>query len=76
TVKKKTEKTFILVVCDEIKGTPHYDQHVVDLYNKLKKQPNEKPQKTAIISCINRLLKTIHYLVMNHKLYDYQMSPH
>ncbi|MGX6436425.1 MAG: hypothetical protein ACWM1A_03600 [Staphylococcus epidermidis] len=46
-------------------------------YNyKLRKQPNEKPHKTAIIACINRLLKTIHYLVMNHKLYDYQMSPH
>ncbi|EJD81093.1 IS110 family transposase, partial [Staphylococcus capitis] len=43
---------------------------------KLRKQPNEKPHKTAIIACINRLLKTIHYLVMNHKLYDYQMSPH
>ncbi|EJE25708.1 IS110 family transposase, partial [Staphylococcus epidermidis] len=54
----------------------HYDNHVVDYYYKLRKQPNEKPHKTAIIACINRLLKTIHYLVMNHKLYDYQMSPH
>ena len=24
---------------------------------KLRKQPNEKPHKTAIIACINRLLK-------------------
>ncbi len=58
-----------------IRGQHHYDNHVVDYYYKLRKQPNEKPHKTAIIACINRLLKTIHYLVMNHKLYDYQMSP-
>ncbi|MDN8704937.1 IS110 family transposase, partial [Staphylococcus aureus] len=36
----------------------------------------EKPHKTAVIACINRLLKTIHFLVTNQKMYDYQMAPH
>ncbi len=57
-----------------IRGQHHYDNHVVDYYYKLRKQPHEKAHKTAVIACINRLLKTIHYLVMNQKLYDYQMS--
>ncbi|EID38612.1 transposase, partial [Staphylococcus epidermidis] len=73
---KKARKLLFWVIMNIIRGQHHYDNHVVDYYYKLRKQPNEKPHKTAIIACINRLLKTIHYLVMNHKLYDYQMSPH
>ncbi len=75
-VIKKARKLLFWVIMNIIRGQHHYDNHVVDYYYKLRKQPNEKPHKTAIIACINRLLKTIHYLVMNHKLYDYQMSPH
>ena len=56
-----------------IRGQHHYDNHVIDYYYKLRKQPNEKPHKTILYKSI---IKTIHYLVMNHKLYDYQMSPH
>ncbi|KAA9391896.1 IS110 family transposase [Staphylococcus epidermidis] len=73
---KKARKLLFWVIMNIIRGQHHYDNHVVDYYYKLRKQPNEKSHKTAIIACINRLLKTIHYLVMNHKLYDYQMSPH
>ncbi|NJH82005.1 IS110 family transposase, partial [Staphylococcus hyicus] len=39
-------------------------------------QPYGKPHKTAIVACINKLLKTIHYLIMNNCTYDYEMSPH
>lgn len=59
-----------------IKGQHHNDNHDVDYYYKLIKQPNEKSHKTAAIACINRLLKTIYHLVMNNKLYEYQMSSH
>ncbi len=38
-------------------GQHHYDNHVVDYYDKLRKQPHEKAHKTAVIACINRLLK-------------------
>nr|WP_157738318.1 IS110 family transposase [Staphylococcus simiae] len=73
---KKARRLLFWVVMNILKGQHHYDNHVVDYYYKLRKQPNEKSHKTAVVACINRLLKTIHYLVMNQKLYDYQMSPH
>nr|WP_157738314.1 IS110 family transposase [Staphylococcus simiae] len=73
---KKARRLLFWVVMNIIKGQHHFDNHVIDYYYKLRKQPNEKSHKTAVVACINRLLKTIHYLVMNQKLYDYQMSPH
>ncbi|EGQ3333239.1 TPA: IS110 family transposase, partial [Staphylococcus pseudintermedius] len=45
-------------------------------YYKLREQPHGKTHKTAVIASINRLLKTIHYLIVNNKLYDYQKAPH
>ena len=72
---KKARKLLFWVVMNILRGQHHYDNHIVDYY-KLRKQPNEKPHKTAVIACINRLLKTIHFLVTNQKMYDYQMAPH
>ncbi|EGQ3316053.1 IS110 family transposase, partial [Staphylococcus pseudintermedius] len=54
----------------------HYQSHIVDYYYKLREQPHGKTHKTAVIASINRLLKTIHYLIVNNKLYDYQKAPH
>lgn len=73
---KKARQLLFWIVMNIIRGQRNYDNHIVDYYYKLRKQPNEKSHKTAVIACINRLLKTIHYLIMNQKLYDYQMSPH
>ncbi|MEB6202603.1 IS110 family transposase [Mammaliicoccus fleurettii] len=73
---KKARRLLFWVVMNIIRGQRHYDNHIIDYYYKLKKQPNEKPHKTAVVACMNRLLKTIHYLVTNNRLYDYQMSPH
>ena len=59
TINKRSNKkreNFILGIMNIIRGQHHYDNHVVDYYYKLRKQPNEKPHKTAIIA-INRLLK-------------------
>ncbi|MCU5745757.1 IS110 family transposase [Staphylococcus sp. SQ8-PEA] len=73
---KKARRLLFWVVMNIIRGQRHYNNHIIDYYYKLKKQPNEKSHKTAVVACINRLLKTIHYLIVNHKLYDYQMAPH
>lgn len=62
---KKERRLLFWVVMNIIRGQRHYDNHVVDYYYKLRKQPNEKAHKTAVIACMNRLLKTIHYLVSN-----------
>jgi len=73
---KKARRLLFLVICNILRGQHRFENHIVDYYYKLRKQPNEKSHKTAIVACMNRLLKTIHYLVTNNKLYDYQMSPH
>src|SRR5699024_8164011 len=42
--------------------------HVVDYYYKLKKGPHPKKDKVATVACINKLIKTIHFLVINNQL--------
>ncbi|NHA43093.1 IS110 family transposase, partial [Staphylococcus schleiferi] len=69
-------RLLFLIIMNIIRGRNRYKNHVVDYYYKLRKQPNEKPHKTAVIASVNRLLKTIHYLITNNQLYDYQKAPH
>ncbi|MDN6186222.1 MAG: IS110 family transposase, partial [Tetragenococcus halophilus] len=37
--------------------------------------PYVKKHKVAMIACMNKLLKTIHYLISNNEYYDYTKSP-
>ncbi|PCF34129.1 IS110 family transposase, partial [Staphylococcus delphini] len=73
---KKARRLLYLIIMNIIRGRNHYQSHIVDYYYKLREQPHGKPHKTAVIASINRLLKTIHYLIVNDKLYDYQKAPH
>lgn len=73
---RRARALFYIVIMNIIRGKRHYSNHLVDYYYKLRKQPNGKGHKTAVIACVNKLLKTIQYLVVNNKEYDYQMSPH
>ncbi|MBF2039634.1 IS110 family transposase [Mammaliicoccus fleurettii] len=73
---KKARRLLFLIIMNIIRGRNRYKNHVADYYYKLRKQPNEKPHKTAVIASVNRLLKTIHYLITNNQLYDYQKAPH
>jgi len=45
--------------------------HIVEYYYKLKKQPYSKHHKVAIIACINKFLKFTHHLIIHEKFYDY-----
>lgn len=73
---KKARRLLFLVICNILRGQHRFKNHIVDYYYKLRKQPNEKSHKTAIVACMNRLLKTIHNLVTENKKYDYLKSPH
>ncbi|MFP4964945.1 IS110 family transposase [Staphylococcus pseudintermedius] len=73
---KKARRLLYLIIMNIIRGRNHYQSHIVDYYYKLREQPHGKTHKTAVIASINRLLKTIHYLIVNNKLYDYQKAPH
>ena len=59
-----------------IRAQHHAPNHIVDYYYKLKKGPSPKKEKVAIVACMNRLIKSIHYLVLSNKPYDYALSPH
>ena len=48
--------------------------HLVDYYYKLKKQPQSKPHKVAIIACVNKFLKVTFQLMTQGILYDYESA--
>ncbi|EOY0059432.1 IS110 family transposase [Staphylococcus pseudintermedius] len=73
---KKARRLLYLIIMNIIRGRNHYQSHIVDYYYKLREQPHGKTHKTVVIASINHLLKTIHYLIVNNKLYDYQKAPH
>lgn len=48
--------------------------HFADYYYKLKKQPQRKPHKVAIIACVNKFLKVTFQLLTRGILYDYESA--
>ena len=45
---------------------------MVDYYDKLKKQPNGKLNKVAMIVYMNKFLKVAFHLIQNGLLYQYE----
>jgi transposase len=45
---------------------------IVDYYDKLKKQPNGKLHKVAVIACMNKFLKVAFHLIQHGILYQYE----
>ena len=70
---KHLRKILYFMVCAMLmaKGKPN---HFVDYYYKLKKQPQRKPHKVAIIACINKFLKVTFQLLTRGILYDYESA--
>lgn len=50
--------------------------HIVDYYYKMREEPFSKLDKVAMVACMNKLLKVIHFLVNNTEMYDYTKSAH
>ncbi|WP_082630090.1 transposase [Peribacillus muralis] len=48
--------------------------HFVDYYDKLKKQPYNKCHKVASIACVIKLLKNIFFLISHNMNYDYGLA--
>lgn len=72
---KKARMILYYTVQNMLKGQKHTDNHIVDYYYVLKKEPYTKKHKVAMIACMNRLLKTIHFLIHAQQEYDYAKSP-
>lgn len=48
--------------------------HIADFYEKRKRQSQTTSTKPHTIASIHRLIKTMYYLIMHNKLYDYTLA--
>jgi transposase len=71
---KHLRKLLYIIIQNMIKQRRFGQNHFVDYYDKLKKQPYNKCHKVASIACVNKLLKTIHFLVTHNISYDYRFT--
>lgn len=71
---KHLRKLLYLIIQNMIKIRRFGQNHFVDYYDKMKKQPYNKCHKVASIACVNKLLKTIFFLVTHNKNYDYRSA--
>jgi len=59
-----------------LRNKTRMDNHIVDYYYKLRKEPYSKPDMVATIACVNRLDRTIMNLVCTNQVYDYTKTSH
>lgn len=53
----------------------HYHPcHIAEFYEKRKRQSQVISTKSATIAAMHRLIRTIHYLIVHNKLYDYDLA--
>ncbi|MCT4412057.1 IS110 family transposase, partial [Leuconostoc falkenbergense] len=59
-----------------IAGTATYghQNHINDWYQKKKQSSMSKGTRKIAIGAMSRLLRTMHYLVLNNQLYDYDTA--
>lgn len=67
----KGRKVLYFIVRNMIRQQKAAPNHIVDYYYKLKKQPQPKKDKVAVVACMNKLLKCIYSMVRNNTKYDY-----
>lgn len=48
--------------------------HIVDYYDKLKRQPQSKHHRVAVIACVNKFLKIAFHLIHHEILFDYEAA--
>ncbi|SIS59534.1 Transposase IS116/IS110/IS902 family protein [Salimicrobium flavidum] len=72
---KHLRKLLYIIILNMIRSQLSGDNHIVDYYYKLKKQPNNKCHKVAVVAYMNKLLKTIFFLVNQNEMYDYRLAP-
>lgn len=72
---KHLRKLLYIVIMNMLKQQRFGQNHLVDYYQKLKKQPYNKCHKVAVVACMNKLLKVIFHLVTHQLSYDYRLSP-
>lgn len=68
-------KLLYITITNMIRTQRSAPNHLVNYYYRAKEKPHAKKHKVVMIGCIDRFLKSIHYLTHHGKLYDYKLSP-
>lgn len=71
---KKLRKILYFMIMSMISLRAKTNNHLVDYYDRLKKQPQKKAHKVAVVACINKFLKVAFHLIQHGILYDYGAS--
>lgn len=71
---KRLRKILFFMIMTMIAQRKKSNNHIVDYYDRLKKQPQSKPHKVAVIACVNKFLRIAFHLIHHGILYDYESS--
>ena len=72
---KHLRKSLFSIIQNMIKRRPFGQNHFRNYYGKIKK-PYNKCHKVAWVACMNKLLKTIFFLITHNMNYEYRLYQH
>ena len=73
---RKLRKILFYMIMTMITQRKRAHNQIVDYYDQLKKQPQNKHHKVAIIACVNKFLKVAFHLIQHGILFDYESAKH
>jgi len=68
---RRLRKILYFMIMSMISLRSKTNNTIVEYYDKLKKQPNGKIHKVAVIACVNKFLKVAFHLIQHGILYQY-----
>ena len=71
---RRLRKILYFMVMSMISWRAKTNNTIVDYYDQLKKQPQSKLHKVAVIACVNMFLKVAFYLIQHAVLYHYESA--
>jgi transposase len=71
---RRLRKILYYMVMSMISWRAKTKNTIVDYYDQLKRQPQSKPHKVAVIACVNKFLKVAFHLIQHAVLYHYESA--
>jgi transposase len=71
---RRLRKILFFMIISMISQRKNSRNQIVDYYDQLKKQPQSKHHKVAVIACVNKFLKVAFHLIQHDILYDYESA--
>lgn len=71
---RRLRKILYFMVMSMISQRKRTKNTIVDYYDQLKKQPQGKPHKVAVVACMNKSLNVAFHLIQHGILYDYESA--